>query len=223
MATGNPGNLSDGTSTYFSCKVLSLAVRPAEYIQGDIYLAEKRERCCRCHTLAWVPGGWQSKGSGTRKSRHPCEALGDGTGAAGAADDGAICDDAPDRCALASALALGFADTWSFFRGQGRLIDLPPVAAAVRVWVRCCWVLSPCKPAPSAERSWSPLILAPRLMELEKKSPKPGVIPAVRLSQTPCPRGFLGPNSVDTGTWGEERKSSGFALQIHFIAQNRTH
>lgn len=86
MATGNPGNLSDGTGPYFSCKVLSLAVRPAKYIQSDIYLAEKRERCCRCRTLAWVPGGWQSKGSGTRKSRHPREALGDGTGAAGAAE-----------------------------------------------------------------------------------------------------------------------------------------
>lgn len=65
MATSNPGNISGEIGTYFSCKVLSLTVRSAKYIQGDIHLAEKRDRCSQCHTLMSVPGGSQSKGSST--------------------------------------------------------------------------------------------------------------------------------------------------------------
>lgn len=67
MATGNPGNISGETGTYFSGEVLALAVRSAKYIQGDIHLAEERDGCSRCHTLASVPGGRQSKGGSARK------------------------------------------------------------------------------------------------------------------------------------------------------------
>lgn len=95
-----------------------------------------------------------------------------------------------------------------------------PVAVAVWVRVWCCWVLSLCKPAPAAENSHSPLSLVLCLTELEKCK-KNEQFQRGGLSQTLCPKGFLGPNSVDTGTWGEE--SSGFTLKIHFIAQNRTH
>lgn len=45
MAISHPGKISGETSAYSSCEGLSLAARSALYIQGDMYLVEKRDGC----------------------------------------------------------------------------------------------------------------------------------------------------------------------------------
>lgn len=132
--------------------------------------------------------------------------------------DGGIRDNSQNCCALAS--ALGFAPLCSFsMAGEGGL-RFPRARWCLR-WScsGCGFGAAGCGPRRALLSThgprWSRLCTS-----LGWKSTEHGVIAAGGLSQTLCPRGFLGPNSVDTG---RGRESSGFALKIHYIAQNRTH